>query len=117
MTDPSALTTENIIGTLIAGIGIGIYALREYFKTRKAPATTQNGDRVIPGVTIADMQPIRELAAEQARTTATNERIAVAAEGLLKLLRDQAQDDAIEEEVERRIRQRDVDRRRRTVRS
>jgi len=25
---------------------------------------------VIPGVTIADMQPIRELAAEQARTTA-----------------------------------------------
>lgn len=117
MTDPSALTTENIIGTLIAGIGIGIYALREYFKTRKAPATTQNGDRVIPGVTIADMQPIRDLAAEQARTTAANERIASAAEGLLKLLRDQAQDDAIEEEVERRLRQRDVDRRRRTTRS
>lgn len=117
MTDPSALTTENIIGTLIAGIGIGIYALREYFKTRKAPATTQNGDRVISGVTIADMQPIRDLAAEQGRTTAATERIATATEGLLKLLRDQAQDDAIEGEVERRIRQRDVDHRRRTTRT
>ncbi len=117
MTDPSALSTENIIGTLVAGIGIGIYALREYLKTRKSPAAAPNGDRVIPGVMIADMQPIRDLATEQGKTTAATERIASAAEGLLKLLRDQAQDDAIEEEVERRIRQRDADRRRRTTRS
>ncbi len=117
MTDPSALAPENIIGTLIAGVGIGIYVLREYFKARKAPASAPNGDRVIPGVTIADMQPIRDLAAEQAKTTAANERIAAAAEGLLKLFRDQAQDDAIEEEVERRLRQRDADRRRRTTRT
>ncbi|WP_162262465.1 hypothetical protein, partial [Bosea sp. Root483D1] len=48
-------------------------------------------------VTIADMQPLRDLAAEQARTTAANGSIASAAEDLLKLLRDQAQDDAIEE--------------------
>jgi hypothetical protein len=47
-------------------------------------------------VTIADMQPLRDLAAEQARTT-TAYGIASAAEDLLKLLRDQAQDDAIEE--------------------
>ncbi|WP_377838680.1 hypothetical protein [Bosea sp. UC22_33] len=116
MTDPSALSTENIIGTLVAGIGIGIYALREYLKTRKAPASNSNGDRVIPGVSIADMQPIRDLAAEQAKTTAASERIAAAAEGMLKLFRDQAQDDAIEEEVERRLRQRSIDKRQRTGR-
>ncbi|MBA4220149.1 MAG: hypothetical protein C0458_05395 [Methylobacterium sp.] len=114
--DPSALSTENVIGTVLAGVAIAIVAVRKYLQERKAP-TAPSGDRIVPGVTIADMQPIRELAAEQARTTAANERIAVAAEGLFKLLRDQAQDDAIEEEVERRIRQRDVDRRRRTTRS
>ncbi|WP_156410406.1 hypothetical protein [Bosea sp. Root381] len=49
------------------------------------------GDRLIPGVTIADMKPIRDMAP------------------------DQAQDDAIEEEVERRLRQRRADRRQRTA--
>jgi hypothetical protein len=95
MTDPSALSTENIIGTLIAGIGIGIYILREYFKTRKAPATTQNGDRVIPGVTIADMQPIRDLKDEQAKTTAAVTRVAEALEGMLELTRERAADEEI----------------------
>ncbi|AZO77457.1 MULTISPECIES: hypothetical protein [unclassified Bosea (in: a-proteobacteria)] len=95
MTDPSALSTENIIGTLIAGIGIGIYALREYFKTRKAPASTQNGDRMIPGITIADMQPIRDLKDEQAKTTAAVVRVADALEGLLELTRERAADEEI----------------------
>lgn len=114
--DASSISTENWIATIVAGVGIGLVGIWKYLKEFRSP-TAPSGDRVIPGVTIADMQPIRELAAEQARTTAANERIAVAAEGLLKLLRDQAQDDAIEEEVERRLRQRDIDRRRRTSRS
>lgn len=114
--DASSISTENWIATIVAGVGIGIVGIWKYLKEFRSP-TAPSGDRVIPGVTIADMQPIRELAAEQARTTAANERIAVAAEGLLKLLRDQAQDDAIEEEVERRLRQRDIDRRRRTSRT
>ena len=114
--DASSISTENWIATIVAGVGIGLVGIWKYLKEFRSP-TAPSGDRVIPGVTIADMQPIRELAAEQARTTAANERIAVAAEGLLKLLRDQAQDDAIEEEVERRIRQREIDRRRRTTRS
>lgn len=114
--DASSISTENWIATIVAGVGIGLVGIWKYLKEFRSP-TAPSGDRVIPGVTIADMQPIRELAAEQARTTAANERIAVAAEGLLKLLRDQAQDDAIEEEVERRLRQRDIDRRRRTSRT
>ncbi|HEV7258913.1 MAG TPA: hypothetical protein VGN82_14125 [Bosea sp. (in: a-proteobacteria)] len=114
--DPSKLSTENIIGTVLAGLGIAIVGIWKYLSERKAP-TAANGDRIIPGVSIADMQPIRELAAEQARTTAANERIAIAAEGLLKLMTSQAQDDAIEEEVERRLRQREADRRRRTTRT
>lgn len=108
--DASSISTENWIATIVAGVGIGLVGIWKYLKEFRSP-TAPSGDRVIPGVTIADMQPIRELAAEQARTTAANERIAVAAEGLLKLLRDQAQDDALEEEVERRLRQRDIDRR------
>jgi hypothetical protein len=114
--DASNISTENWIATVVAGVGIGVLGIWKYLRELKSP-TSPSGDRIVPGVTIADMQPIRDLAEEQARTTAANERIAAAAEGLLKLLRDQAQDDAIEEEVERRIRQRDVDRRRRTARA
>jgi hypothetical protein len=94
MTDPSALTTENIIGTILAGIVIAFLGVRKYLQERKAP-TTQSGDRIVPGVTIADMQPIRDLAAEQARTTAANERIAVALEGMLELTRERAADEEI----------------------
>lgn len=114
--DASALTTENIVATVIAGVGIGVLGIWKYLKELKAP-TSPTGDRIIPGLSIADMQPIRDLAAEQAKTTAASERIAVAAEGMLKLFRDQAQDEAIEEEVERRIRQRSIDKRQRTGRS
>ncbi len=49
----------------------------------------------MPGVTVADMQPIREFAAEQERTTAANVRIAEALEGLLALTRERAADDEI----------------------
>jgi len=94
-TKPGTVQTseKGRIGTTIAGIGI--YILREYFKTRKAPATAPNGDRMIPGVTIADMQPIRELKDEQARTTAAVVRIAEALEGMLELTRERAADEEI----------------------
>lgn len=92
--DPSALTTDNIVATVVAGIGIGIYALWQYIKERKSP-TTQTGDRIVPGLTIADMTPIRELAAEQARTTAANVRIAEALESLLELSKERAADEEI----------------------
>ncbi|KRE07479.1 hypothetical protein ASE63_22530 [Bosea sp. Root381] len=128
---PESLSPENVIGTLAAGIAIAIVMVRQYLKERKAP-TSPTGDRVIPGITIADMNPIRELASEQARTTAANERIATAVEALLSLLHKQdsdervqveakriareMRDDEIEDEVERRIRQRLDDRKRRTAR-
>ncbi len=92
--DPSALSTENVIGTVLAGIAIAVVAVRKYLQERKAP-TAPSGDRIVPGVTIADMQPIRELAAEQARTTAANVRIAEALEGLLELTRERAADEEI----------------------
>lgn len=112
---PDNLTAENVIGTAIAGIAIAVIIVRQYLKERKLP-TSPAGDRIIPGVTIADMQPIRDLAGEQARTTAANERIAVAAEGILELLTNQARDDEIEDEVERRVKDRLRDRTRRTTR-
>lgn len=96
MTDPSALTAENWIATIIAGLGIGLLGIWKYWKELTRPATTAaNGDRIVPGITIADMQPIRDLAAEQARTTAANERIAKALEGLLELTRERAADEEI----------------------
>jgi len=68
---PESLSPENVIGTLAAGIAIAIVMVRQYLKERKAP-TSPTGDRVIPGITIADMNPIRELASEQARRRRTN---------------------------------------------
>lgn len=45
---------------------IGILSIWKYLKKLKSP-TTVTGDRIIPGLAIADMQPIRDLAAAQAR--------------------------------------------------
>lgn len=91
---PESLSPENVIGTLVAGLGIGWIMVRQYLKERKAP-TSPTGDRVIPGITIADMNPIRDLAAEQSRTTAANERIASAMEKVLALLQDRAEDEEL----------------------
>lgn len=106
--ETSDLSPANIIATVVAGIGIGLVAIREYLKARKTP-TTPSGDRIVPAVTIADMNPVRDIAAAQERT-------ATAVEGILKLMTERAQDDAIEEEVNRRLAQRSEDRRRRTTR-
>ncbi len=114
--DLSNLSTENMIGTSLAGVGIAIIGIWKYLSEKKSP-TGDNGDRIIPGITIADMEPVRSLAKEQSRTATATERVAAAAEGLLQLLTDQAKDDEIEEEVERRIRQRQSDRRQRTTRT
>jgi hypothetical protein len=62
------------------------------------------------------MNPVRENAEATARAAVALERIAIASEGVLTLLTEQARDDAIEEEVERRLRQRVADRRSRTTR-
>jgi hypothetical protein len=113
--EPSDLSPANIIATVVAGIGIGLVAIREYLKARKTP-TTPSGDRIVPAVTIADMNPVRENAEATARAAVALERIAIASEGVLTLLTEQARDDAIEEEVERRLRQRVADRRSRTTR-
>jgi hypothetical protein len=52
--DASALSTENIIATVVAGVGIGILGIWKYLKELKSP-TAPTGDRIIPGITIADM--------------------------------------------------------------
>jgi hypothetical protein len=93
MTDPS-LSAENIIGTILAGIVIAYFAVKKYLQERKSP-TTPSGDRMVPGITIADMTPIRELKDEQARTTAGVVRIAEALESLLELSRERAADEEI----------------------
>lgn len=89
--DASALTTENIVATVVAGVGIGILGIWKYLKELKSP-TTANGDRIIPGLSIADMQPLRDLAAAQDRTAAAVERIAAALEKMLALSQERAED-------------------------
>lgn len=103
--EPSALTPENIIATVVAGLVIAGMSIREYLKAKRTP-TAPNGDRIVPSVTIADMNPAREIAAAQERT-------AIATEGIYKLMLERARHDAVEEEVSRRIEQ---DRRSRTDR-
>lgn len=115
--NPSELSIENIIASVIAGVGIGYVTLRNYFKKKDQPDKAPNGDRMIPGITIADMNPIRDLAVEQKRTAIAaermaeaGERLATATEALVKMRSEQAQDDAMEEEVQRRF-DREVERR------
>jgi len=71
----SSISTENWVATVVAGVGIGLLGIWKYLKEPKS-STSPTGDRIVLGLTIADMQPILDLAAEQARTTAANERIA-----------------------------------------
>lgn len=92
--DLSSLTTENIIGTIGAGVALGIIGVWKYLSEKKAP-TAENGDRIIPGVTIADMEPIRGLAREQAGTRVAVERIASAIEKLLTISQERAEDEEI----------------------
>lgn len=89
--DASALTTENIVATVVAGVGIGLLGIWKYLKELKSQ-TTANGDRIIPGLTIADMQPIRDLALAQARSATAGERTATALEAMLVLHRERAED-------------------------
>lgn len=96
--DASSITTENWIATVIAGVGIGVLGIWKYLKELKSP-TSPNGDRIIPGLSIADMQPIRDLAAAQDRTALaverlahTEERVAVALEKMLLISQERAED-------------------------
>lgn len=89
--DASPLTTENIVATVVAGFGIGILGIWKYLKELKSP-TTASGDRIIPGLTIADMQPIRDLALAQGRTADAAERTATALEKMLAISQERAED-------------------------
>ncbi|KRE08158.1 hypothetical protein ASE61_00640 [Bosea sp. Root670] len=89
--DASALTTENIVATVVAGVGIGILGIWKYLKELKSP-TTASGDRIIPGLSIADMQPIRDLATAQGRSADAAERTAAALEKMLLLSQERAED-------------------------
>lgn len=89
--DASSISTENWVATVVAGVGIGILGIWKYLKELKSP-TSPTGDRVIPGVTIADMQPIRDLATAQQRTAAATERTAEALEKMLLLSQERAED-------------------------
>lgn len=92
--DASSISTENWIATIVAGVGIGLVGVWKYLKEFKSP-TAPSGDRIVPSVSIADMQPIRDLAAEQARTTAAVARVADALEAMLELTRERAADEEI----------------------
>lgn len=92
--DASSISTENWIATVVGGVGIGLLGIWKYLKEPKSP-TSPTGDRIVPGVTIADMQPIRELKDEQAKTRAAVVRVAEALEGMLELTRERAADEEI----------------------
>ncbi len=88
---PEGITPEDAIGTLVAGLAIGAVMIRQYLKDRKSP-TTPSGDRLIPGLSIADMRPLQEMAAEQLKLTAIMERIAVSLEKMLAISQERAED-------------------------
>lgn len=94
MTDVSSYSLENIIGSTLAGLVIAYLGIKKYMQEWKAP-TSPTGDRVIPGLSIADMQPIRDCAIEQARTAAACERIATALERQLALFQERADDEEL----------------------
>lgn len=89
--DASNLSTENIIGAAIAGIAIAFLSIKKYLADLRNPVAV-NEDRVIPGVTIADMKPIRDLAMAQAATAEAVARCAGALEKMLQLSQDRAED-------------------------
>lgn len=109
MVDFSSLSAENIIATAVTGVILGVIGVKKYLKEYKAP-TTQTGDRLIPGLSIADMSPLREIATAQSETqpriAAALESIAVSQAGLLRLLTEKAQEEEFDEEVERRLKDR-----------
>lgn len=109
MSDPSALSTENIVGTLLAGVGIAIVAIRQYLKERKRP-TTQNGDRIVPGISIADMKPLRDIAEEHPKATAALDRIATGIEGIHAIMKDRQAAEAEAEANDLRDRIHDLER-------
>ena len=73
------------------GLVIGAVMIRQYLKDRKSP-TTPSGDRLIPGLSIADMRPLQEMAIEQLKLTAIMERIAVSLEKMLIISQERAED-------------------------
>lgn len=89
--DVNSISSENWIATVIAGVGIGILGIWKYLKELRSP-TAQNGDRIIPGLSIADMQPIRDLALAQASTAEAVSRCAGALEKMLALSQERAED-------------------------
>ena len=101
MTDPSALTPENIVATIVTGIGLGLLGLWKYLRAWKAPAAP-NGDRIISGLTIADMRPFAEIATAQAGLVIEQRRAADAIEGIRDLLRERQEDQEKEQEIIRR---------------
>lgn len=93
--DTSSLTVENI--GAMAGVGLAALwmAAAKYMKERKAPPQQNAADVVVAGGTIADMGPIRQVAAELAR-------IALSCEGIHQLMLQRAREEEMEEEIERR---------------
>lgn len=101
MTDPNALTPENIVATVVTGIGLGLLGLWKYLRAWKAPAAP-NGDRIISGLTIADMRPFAEIATAQGALVIEQRRTADALEGIRDLLRERQEDQEKEQEIIRR---------------
>jgi hypothetical protein len=89
--DASALSTENIVATIVTGTILGIIGVRKYLQERKEP-TTPTGDRLIPGLSLADMKPFQAIADATARSAEADERIASALEKMLALSQERAED-------------------------
>lgn len=93
MTPPASLSPEtlNIIAAGAAAVVAGAIGMFNYLRKEK-PVATREGDRMIPGITIADMEPVRQLAKEQARAADAAERTASALEKMLELSEARAED-------------------------
>lgn len=100
--DPNHVSVENIAAVVGVGVAAAWVAARKYLAQLKAPAQPAATDVIVAGAAIADMGPLRELVELQKAQLAEQRRIADA----LVRLADAAEQNAEEEEIERRAKMR-----------
>lgn len=101
--DASQITVENVAAVVGVGIVSAWLAARKYLAQLKAPPQPVSSDVIVAGAAFADMNPIRDLVAQQ-------KRIADSLDGIHAIMHARQLADAAADEDELRDRIRDLER-------